>query len=136
MRSAILLASLVVCGCTGASTGQVGGKVTYQGLPANGAEMQFISTTDPDHVFFGMSAADGEFQVSYRTFDGLPVGRYKVLITIYTLPSGVPFPPGEKADTLKTEGKLVQNTYEFERDIHPGQNTMDFEITQGQKQES
>jgi hypothetical protein len=125
--------ALFTSGCGGEPTGQVTGRVTLQGQPLHGAAMVFVSTTNPDHVFTGASARDGTYQVSYRIGDGLPAGNYKVTITIYTLPSGLPFPPGERADVLKDEGKLVEASYVFEKDIAAGANTIDFEVSQGQK---
>jgi hypothetical protein len=121
------------CDRGGEPTGQLTGKVTLKGQPVDGAAMVVQSTTNPDDVFTGGSSRDGKYQVSYRILDGLPVGRYKVMITVYTLAGGVPFPPGEKADELRNEGKLIESSYVFEHDIAAGANTIDFELTQGQK---
>jgi hypothetical protein len=129
---AALLCAPAGCG-SGPTTGQVTGKVTLNRLNVGGAQLAFQSTTNPDDLFVGTSSANGNYSVSYRTLDGLPTGRYKVTISIFTLKSGVPFPPGEQAEELKDQGKLVAANYEFEQDIAAGSNTIDFELSNGKK---
>ncbi len=123
---------LLIAGC-GAPTGQVTGTVTYQGQAVAGAELRFVSTANEADTFSGISRLNGKYQLSYPTRDGMPVGPYKVTISIHTLPSGVPFPPGERAESMKEEGKLVQSGYTFEQAVAAGSNNMDFELTSGQK---
>jgi hypothetical protein len=123
---------LLIAGC-GAPTGQVTGTVTHQGQGIAGAELRFVSATSEEDTFSGISRLNGKYQLSYPTLDGMPVGRYMVTISIHTLPSGVPFPPGERAESMKQEGKLVRADYTFEQEVAAGPNTIDFELTQGQK---
>ena len=117
------------------SGGTMSGRVTYQGQRVGGAEMKFAPAEKTDDWFSGVSAQDGTYQVSYRGLKGLPVGRYQITITVAALPSGVPFPPGELSDSLRSDGKLVETAYVFEQDVASGENKIDFELTQGQKQE-
>lgn len=132
---ACCLALCVLSGCA-APTGTVSGKVTYNGQRVGGAEIRFAHADKPDDYFSGGSGLDGTYQVSYRSLKGLPVGRYRVTVKVISLPAGVPFPPGEMRDSLFAEGKLIEASYVFERDIAAGENLIDFELTQGQKQEA
>lgn len=138
-RSGPALVLLTLCsfvGCGGPATGQVTGAVRLDGIKLGGAELFFQSVSNPDDLFLAVTSRNGTYEVSYRELDGLPVGRYTVTIRIYTLPGGAPFPPGERAEELKAEGKLVQASYVFEKDVASGQNTIDLELTQEQKQEA
>jgi hypothetical protein len=122
-----------VVGCGGEPTGQITGVVTYQGRPAEGAELRLVPDANQDELYSGISGKQGRYQVTYRGQDGLPVGGYKITITVYMIPGGVPFPPGERADTLKADGKLIETSFVFEEEIKAGPNTIDFELTKGQK---
>jgi hypothetical protein len=79
-----------VGGCDAPPQGQLNGRVTYQGAPVAGAEMLFASTTEENSQFSGVSGTKGEYYVSYVDPAGLPPGRYKITITVYTIPAGVP----------------------------------------------
>lgn len=123
-----------------AGTGQVTGSVTLEGQPVSAAEMAFISTSNPDDAFIGISRGDGHYQVSYRTLKGLPIGRYKVSITSHTLASGAPPPaPVEGAEEGSGAegggGELVATLYEFEQEVTRGSNAIDFELSRGKKVE-
>jgi hypothetical protein len=98
-----------------------------------GAELKFAPAATLDDWFTGVSAPNGTYQVSYRTLEGLPVDHYQITIKVASLPSGVPFPPGEQRDSLLSEGKLVEASYAFEKDIVAGENHIDFELTEGKK---
>jgi hypothetical protein len=123
-------------GCGGPPTGQVAGIVTLKGQPIGGAKLVFVATTNPDDVFHGASSRDGKYQVSYRELNGLPVGRYQVTIAMHTLPNGQPFVPTEATEEFESEGRLVSSSYVFEQEIVAGQNTVDFELSQGRKVEA
>lgn len=95
--------------------------------------MSFVSTTNPDDVFIGASSSDGTYQVSYRMLKGLPLGNYRITITMYALPNGMPLPPAERGENSKSEARLVTLSYIFEQKIVAGSNKIDFELTQGKK---
>lgn len=126
---------LGLAGC-GTPTGQVTGKVFWNQKPVPRAELLFEATADAQLQFFGNSDEEGKYHVSYRTFKGLPVGRYKVTITNYTLPGGKPLPEGEKGRVLIDGGKAVQTAFTFEENISQGMQTLDFELSRGQKQKN
>jgi hypothetical protein len=115
----------------GPPTGRLTGRITLDGQPATECDMQFVSSDNADQTFIGVSGAEGEYQVSYRTFDGLPVGRYHVTITRYELPGGKSLDATEEGETQKTDAKAV--SYTFEQEIARGSNSVDFELKAGQK---
>ncbi len=122
-------------GC-GVPTGQVTGTVTWNQKPVPGAELIFESTADPKEQFFGRGDDQGKYHVGYRTLTGLPVGRYKVTITHFTLPDGKPLPGGEKGNILRNEGKAVPLVFTFEEEISQGRATLDFDLSRGKKQKN
>ncbi len=124
----------VAClGCGGSTAGQVEGRVTLNESPVTGAALRFVAADNQDHVFVGASGENGKYQIDYRTFEGLPPGKYQIVVTVSLLPGGVPFPPGERGDSLRAEGKLVETMYEFEQDIAAGSNEINLELNQGKK---
>lgn len=130
----LLLASGLVwlSGC-GTPTGQVTGTVTWKQKPVAGAELVFEAVNKPDDQFFGLAADNGVYQVSYRTYKGLPIGRYKVTVTRYSMPDGRPVPEGEKGAVLKSQDKVVTSLFTFEKEIVSGSNQIDLELTAGAK---
>ena len=127
-----LILVALVPGC-GPSVGQVQGKITFKQQPVTSAELLFLSEANPDQQFSGIARPDGTYQVSYRTFKGLPVGRYSITITRHVLPGGKALPEGEKGAVLKQSGQALKETYVFEKDIAAGANTLDFELQAGKK---
>ena len=125
---------LLALGGCGPPSGQVAGKVTFKGQPAAGAELKFQSASNADEQFSGIAGDDGAYVLSYRTLEGLPPGRYNVTITHFTLPGGKPLPAGEAGEVLKSAEKAVKANYVFEQEIVAGPNSIDFELTKGQKQ--
>lgn len=126
----------LVAGCGGEPTGQVTGRVMYNGQRAAGASVLFIAANDEQRQFAGVSGRSGEYYFTYPEVRELPVGRYKVTITVPTIPSGIPLPPGEHTQALKAAGEVAMTPFLFEKDVVAGLNTLDFELTQGAKQEA
>lgn len=124
---------LTAAGC-GNSTGQATGKVTWKGVPVEGAELTFAPVAAPEATIHGASGPDGVYHLNYLKDGGLPAGNYRVTVTAYTLRSGKPLPGGEEGSALRgDEGKVVKHTYAFERAVVAGANTHDFELNEGQK---
>lgn len=136
MRIRPLLIPLVlsaIAGC-GASTGQVSGKVTFKSQPVSRGNLVLKSSAQPDLEFFGMVREDGSYQISYRTYNGLPVGKYTVTISRHVLPGGKDLPAGEKGQVLIDAGKTIQQAFTFEKNIVAGNNGIDFELSEGKMQ--
>jgi hypothetical protein len=115
----------------GPPTGRPSGRVLLDGKPVVGCDMRFVPADDPDQAFIGISGGGGDYQVSYRTFNGLPVGRYQVTITRYETADGKELDYGEESEAQTSDAKAV--SYSFETDIARGSNAVDFELKQGQK---
>ncbi len=124
----ILLTSLAGCS---KPVGQVTGKVTLKGEPVAGADVMFQSVAEANDQFFGNSGEGGAYAVSYREYKGLPVGSYRVVVTRFTQTDGKSLPGGEQGRVLKTTGNVAKKAYQFEKEIAAGDNTLDFELTQG-----
>lgn len=128
----LLCLALGIIGC-GTPVGQVTGKVTHHGSPVAEAQLVFRSTAKSDDQFFGLSDQNGTYHVSYRTYQGLPVGDYEVTVTWHTLPGGKPLPPGETGRVLKETGKAVKHEVVFQKQISRGTNAIDLELNDGKK---
>ncbi|MSQ93597.1 MAG: hypothetical protein EXR98_03470 [Gemmataceae bacterium] len=127
------LAGLVaLAGCSG-SGGKVTGFVTFDNKPVDRADVVFELLDDQDERYFGASNEAGEYLLDYRAKAGMPVGRYRALVTRYTLPGGKPLPPGEQGAVMKHTDEAVRQSYSFEVDINAGANKADFELTRGKK---
>ena len=136
MTWALLVSACVgLSGCGGPPSGQLTGKVTDNGNPVSGAELEFASTTNPDDLFRGSSGSDGTYAIDYRALEGMPPGTYKVTVRHYTLPGGKPLPQGEEAEGFDYigEGKAVLRSAVFDQAVSDGSNEIDFELTKGRK---
>ena len=127
----LMLASVALTGCA-SPVGTVTGKVTVKDKPVAGAELSFEPADREDEHYFGVANNEGAYQVSYRTKRGLPLGRYRVVVSRY-LWRGKPLPPGEGSEALRHDQHAVRESYLFEKDIAAGVNPIDFELTQGKK---
>jgi hypothetical protein len=115
----------------GPPTGQLAGRILLKGQPVVGADMQFVPADNPEDLYIGVSIAGGEYQVSYRTFDGLPVGQYNVTITHFELPDGKTLGEGEEGEVQKDDAKAA--FYSFESQVERGSNSLDFDLAKGKR---
>lgn len=131
-RPAALFAplALLAAGC-GDPVATVSGRVTLKGEPVADAALAFQPTAEGADPFPGGTRETGAYHVTYRGADGMPPGKYRVTVTRYTLRGGKPLPAGEAGAAVKGDGKALAEIYAFEKDIAPGPNTLDFELTQG-----
>lgn len=131
VRCLALLAALSgAFGCAG-PTGKVAGNVTLNQKPVADAELFFESVADPREQFFGSSDESGKYWVSYRTKPGMPIGAYRVIVTVHTVAKGAPLPAGEKGAILKREGAGHKSCYSFDANLAAGPNNLSFELTAG-----
>jgi hypothetical protein len=130
-RLALLLVGLSLSGCTG-STARVTGNLTLGGEPLADAELTFAlaGTTQTVH---GKSGPDGRYWLNYPQGNGMPSGKYRVVVTRYTLPDGKPVPSGEEGVALRGDEERVRKwSVQFEHEIKAGENQLDLEWTLGQ----
>ena len=118
-------------GCGGA-TGTLTGKVTANSDPVAVGELVFEPIGESSQrQFYGQTDPGGMIVIDYGQLGGLPVGRYKITVTRFVLRSGTPLPVGEEGEAMKSDGRAVEQSFEFERDIVSGDNTINLELADG-----
>ena len=132
----MFLLAVGLSGCGGA-TGTLTGKVTAHSDPVAVGELVFEPIGEnSQRQFYGQTDTGGMIVIDYGQLGGLPVGRYKITVTRFVLrKNGTPVPAGEKGETMKLDGRAVQQSFEFERDIVSGDNTINLELADGQRVE-
>lgn len=101
---------IALSGC-GPKTARLSGKVTLAGQPVPSAEIEFAPVNDPTKNYRGLTIAGGDYQVDYGSAGGLPLGEYRVTITIHVTQSGALLPEGEAGLAMKSSGQAVQRRY-------------------------
>ncbi|MFQ3650488.1 MAG: carboxypeptidase-like regulatory domain-containing protein [Gemmataceae bacterium] len=118
-------------GCSPPSA-RVWGTVTLNGQPVEAAELSFL-LEGSNQTVHGKSGADGRFWLDYPSGSGMPAGKYRILVSRYTLPNGKPLPSGEKGEALRANEERVRKwTVRYEKELPAGNNTLDLEWNQGQ----
>ncbi len=126
----LLICSLsVITGCGYSDLGAVTGKVTLDGVPVEGATLEFQPDEEGASPSIGITDAAGEYTLKYtRDSYGAKVGTHKVRITLPTtsmdengVETIVPQPIPARYNSATT---LVS-------EVKPGSNTFDFELEKG-----
>jgi hypothetical protein len=115
---------LVGCGAGGPASGEVKGKVTFNGQPVSGGSVSFSPIDIPEaKPAVGDVAADGTFQLSTNTAnDGAAVGKHRVAYSA-PLPAEAadpnrPPPPsplqGAAIEPSEVEVKSGPNEFQFQ----------------------
>ena len=144
--TAFALLAAVLSGCGGTDFGPLGsisGKLTMDGQaqPA-GSKVIFMHPTD-GHAGFGLTNAAGEYNIDWRkerrTFDGLPVGKYQVMIVpadyveIDDLSADEMLDGGASAKAIKKPSipakYLRAASSGLEYDIHESENPIDIDLS-------
>ena len=131
----MLLFAVGLPGCARA-TGTLTGKVTANSDPVAVAELVFEAIGESSQrEFYGQTDPGGMIVIDYGQLGGLPVGRCKITVTRFVLRDETPVPAGEKGEAMKSDGRAVQQSFEFERDIVSGDNTINLELADGKRVE-
>ncbi len=130
---ALLVLLLLALGGCSKSLGQVTGRVTYQGQPAEGVHIVLRSLEKPEIVCRAVSVADGVFHVDYGTWEGIPPGPCRIELTHHSRLDGRPMPSDEEGAALLAAGKTLTQQVVFIRDIVAGPNELQLEILDGQR---
>lgn len=126
---AVVLLSLTGCGTP---TARATGTVTRAGKTLEGVEITFERDGSPEYSVHGKVGPGGRFYLNYPSVQGMPLGRYRIILTRYTLPNGKPLPGGEEGEALRAEESRVQKSMvRFEKDLSAGNNTLDLEWNEG-----
>jgi hypothetical protein len=120
-RCLVLAVLAAGCGESGADLAPVSGRVTYDGKPLAGAQLMF----QPEGIgspSYGSADPAGRYELGYkRGVKGAMLGRHLVRIQ---MDPGASAPNGDKSLPARYN---VQT--ELRRDVVPGGNVMDFDLT-------
>jgi len=120
-RTIVVAFLLLIAGCekSGAQIAPVHGRVTLDGQPLAGADIQF-QPVDSQRSSTGRTGAEGQYQLMYkRGQPGAIVGQHRV--RIWVSHEVVPNPP-VIAKQFDAESTLT-------REVKPGDNEYDFDVT-------
>lgn len=101
-----------ISGC-GPKTARLTGKVTLGGQPVPNAEIEIAPVGDQSKNYRGLSLANGDYQIDYGPAGGLPLGEYRVTVSVYVTKAGALLPEGEAGAVLKNSGQAVARPYEL-----------------------
>lgn len=97
---------LALAGCGGGPpTGQVEGKVTFQGQTLDTGEVRLVASQG---AAVGKIQPDGTFTAQWKRSPNIPVGEYRVAIT----PPQPPLPPSADAPTEMTKDPRFPKKYQ------------------------
>ncbi len=119
------------------SLGNVKGKVQFGDQPLNQASIVFISLTNPKQSPVNSNTApDGDYKMNGHTGKGLPLGKYKVIVSKMVMPDGR-IPQGPEGEIAREQGRLqelipaeysnVAQT-KLDAEVKGGNNTFNFSI--------
>jgi hypothetical protein len=120
------LAMFAGCGSSGPNLATVSGRVTLDGDPVSSAMVMF----QPDasgSPSYGATDQDGRYELGYkRGQQGAMIGRHTVRIEAEKVIAG---PNGEPMKRPKPVPSRYSTTSELKREVKPGQNVINFELT-------
>ena len=117
-------------GCGGASTGRVTGKVSLKGRAVPFADVVFVKQGgDQSPPLRAATNGEGTFTLAYQGTGKIPMGKYDVTVTWWTMPDGSFLPTdqdGEAAESLKeTSPKYTKN---LTQEIVTGNNDIELKV--------
>jgi hypothetical protein len=119
----ILLLALTGCGNSGPQIAPVHGRVTLDGRPLENANVEFKPKDSP-RPSTGLTNADGQYELAYKRGQlGAVVGLNSVRITV-------------SSELVKNPPKIAarfNSQSELEREVKPGDNPFDFDVTTEEK---
>ncbi len=134
----VIAGCLVAAGCGGSSDRlkvvPVAGIVSLGGQPLAGATVSFVPETAGKGLLSAVGTSDdkGKFKLSAGSYVGLPVGKYKVAVTHYSMKDGSPVnssDPTLDVEQLKFAGKLKQTVPRDYSDLD--RTTLRIEVAEG-----
>lgn len=139
ITAAIAIAVVVVAGFfwMGKKEAKVTGTVTLDGTPLSDAQVVFIGE-DPKNQspVVAQSDAAGKYSLTGNTGGGVPLGKYRVMVSKMSLPDGTR-PAGEALEKARVDGLLVntlakeyedQATTPLKFELQHGANTVNLEL--------
>lgn len=129
IASAVVSLSLVGCGVP---TARINGKVILKNQPVPGAELIIAPVNDNSRNYRGLTIADGTYQVDYGPAGGLPLGEYRVTVTVHQTAAGALLPDGEAGQVLKNSGQAIQRRYVLNLTVEKTTAQVDFNLDTAQ----
>jgi hypothetical protein len=121
----LLIPWMTGCGSKVKPTGEVHGKVTYNGKPVTAGNVKFFPEPGEEPVLT-LIAPDGTYRIT-----GVPVGRSKVAIETLHLKGHItPPPPGMAKMMNAPQPKYVEIPRKYEQ---PDSSGLTFEVEKGAK---
>lgn len=137
--AAIAIVVVVVIGFfwMGKKEAHVAGTVTLDGTPLSDAQVVFIGEdANNQSPVVAQSDAAGKYSLTGNTGGGIPLGKYRVAVSKFSLPDGT-LPAGEGLEKARVDGLLVntlakeyedQATSPLKFELHKGANTINLEL--------
>ena len=125
-----LLLLLAVLGCAGSKRASVTGKVTFDGQPLEEGRITFVPDQSNPGPTAGAAVVKGTYTVPAA--NGVFVGKNTVQINAVRKTGKKiqsPFGPGLIDDVSEFVPKKYNLQSELSRDIKPGKNELDFDLT-------
>jgi hypothetical protein len=109
-QTVCLLALVAAAGCSGGQFATVSGTITHNGVPVDGARVEFHGTTETEggkkDIFVTSTDSSGNYVIAgVAKNPGIPPGMYKVVVTKYNVPGGV-VQPQEGIDVGQIEAMI------------------------------
>lgn len=134
---AIVLVVVVGFFFMGKKEANVSGTVTLDGSPLSAAQVVFIGEdANNQSPVVAQSDEAGKFSLTGNTGGGLPLGKYRVMVTKESLADGTR-PAGEGLEKARVDGLLMnslakvyedQSTTPLKFELHQGANTINLEL--------
>ncbi len=126
--SSFLAMTLGGCSEAGPKLGLVSGIVTFEGQPVPSAYVVFEPIDPPGAYGAAYTREDGQYELRYsRSRDGALVGRHQVTITTTSNEESEAEKPARR--TVTPKGQRARPNGSFEREVKPGKNVHDFDLT-------
>lgn len=129
---AVLMIISAVVGCGGDPAATMTGHLYRDGTPLSFARMEIRPADGNGRSYRGESVKDGKYYLSQMGQEGLPPGKYRVIVIYKVIPEKVEVPTGEEGEMLFADERIRQERVTFDVDLQPGQQTIDFDVADGQ----
>jgi hypothetical protein len=126
----LLLAIVMLIGCSRSLESQVSGKVTLDGKQTGPGVVVFVSEGGQSNPATGAVDLSGDYFLKTSRAKGLAPGKYRVSVSIFDQPTDVK--PGERsmkqAKLIIPEKYVSATSSGLEFQVKPGNNTIDIEL--------
>jgi hypothetical protein len=128
-----IAAAVGLAGC-GEPTGVIEGRVTDAGQPVPLAQIQLqpVEAGEDSRGFLGETVSDGRYFMETIAGEGMPVGRYRAVVTYHVLKGGGALPGGESGAAAISDGRALRRRVALEVEVKEGRSNLDFDLSKGE----